>query len=614
MIKRNNIYNGDVLETLRTFPEGIFNTCVTSPPYWGLRDYGVEGQIGLESTPDEYVEKMVGIFREVRRVLRDDGTLWLNLGDSYATNTSAGNKKFGNSAFNKNRPSREQTKTPKKTIPNGLKQKDLVGIPWRVALALQADGWYLRSDIIWCLSGGTRVYVKTQKGEMPMTIKDLVRLDPSTVRLWNGEKWTRVLGWSQTPRPDVSYEIELRSGERIGCTAGHVWPTERGNVRTDELQVGDVIKTCRLPEPENVKQPFGLDDELVGWFIGLYIAEGSRSGDAIQIASHTKETERFEKLKKVAEAYHGTCRMHKTGENVATINLYGRVLTGILDTYVSGRIAKDKHLSVRCWQRSDDFLMAVLKGYLSGDGHYDEKNDRYRIAFTNNDNWAADLRTLCARLGVSLRLKRAKHTMNGKEFPGYRGQIRFSVSDHHNNRPDSEIVAIRRSRARQFWDIGVEDEPHLFALASGVLTHNSKPNAMPESVKDRPTKAHEYMFLLSKSPKYYYDADAIKEPLSASVRSRADYVPKDGKRNKRTVWSVSTRPFKGAHFAVFPPDLIEPCILAGSPEGGLVLDPFFGSGTTGLVARQNGRDFVGIELNPEYIEIARERLGIWNIN
>lgn len=141
-----------------------------------------------------------------------------------------------------------------------------------------------------------------------------------------------------------------------------------------------------------------------------------------------------------------------------------------------------------------------------------------------------------------------------------------------------------------------------------------KPNCLPESVKDRPTKAHEYIFLLSKSPKYYYDADAIKEPLSASVRSRADYMPKDGKRNKRTVWSVSTRPFKGAHFAVFPPDLIEPCILAGSPEGGLVLDPFFGSGTTGLVARQNGRDFVGIELNPKYIEIARERLGIWNIN
>lgn len=625
------LYQGDALEILRQLPSSFVHTCVTSPPYWGLRDYGVDGQIGLEETPEEYVEKLVAVFREVRRVLRDDGTLWLNLGDSYARNGGTGksgpNSQVGNTKKNIQRRNCK--------VPGGLKEKDLVGIPWRVAFALQADGWYLRSDIIWCLSGGTRVYAKTQKGEMPMTIKDLVRLDPLTVRLWNGEKWTRVLGWSQTPRPDVSYEIELRSGERIGCTAGHVWPTERGNVRTDELQVGDVIKTCRLPEPENVKQPSGLDDELVGWFVGLYIAEGSRSGDAIQIASHTKETERFEKLKKVAEAYHGTCRMHKTGENEATINLYGHVLTGILDTYVSGRTAKDKHLSVRCWQRSNNFLMAVLKGYLSGDGHYDEKNDRYRIAFTNNDNWAADLRTLCARLGVSLRLKRAKHTMNGKEFPGYRGQIRFSVSDHHNNRPDGEIVAIRRSRARQFWDVGVEDEPHLFALASGVLTHNSKPNAMPESVKDRPTKAHEYIFLLSKSPQYYYDAEAIMEPAVRAGDTQTfggskgrNYRPEEGdpnyrsgseqwgrtittgdKRNKRSVWTIPTRPFKGAHFAVFPPDLIEPCILAGSPPGGVVLDPFFGSGTTGLVAQRHGRQWTGIELNPEYIRIAEERLG-----
>ncbi|GGA56533.1 hypothetical protein GCM10007416_32170 [Kroppenstedtia guangzhouensis] len=619
------ILQGEVVEKLAEIPDESVHTCVTSPPYWGLRDYGHPGQLGLEDTPEEYVEKMVEVFREVRRILRDDGTLWLNLGDCY---TSGGRKTRATESKNK---AREMNVRP--IMPNGLKPKDLVGIPWRVAFALQADGWYLRSDIIWCLSGGTRVYVKTQKGEMPMTIKDLVRLDPSTVRLWNGEKWTRVLGWSQTPRPDVAYEIELRSGERIGCTAGHVWPTERGNVRTDELQVGDVIKTCRLPEPENVKQPSGLDDELVGWFVGLYIAEGSRSGDAIQIASHTQELERFEKLKKVAEAYHGTCRMHKTGGNAATINLYGHVLTGILDTYVSGRTAKDKHLSVRCWQRSDGFLMAVLKGYLSGDGHYDEANDRYRIAFTNNDNWAADLRTLCARLGVSLRLKRAKNTINGREFPGYRGQIRLSVSDHHNNKPDGEIVAIRRSRARQFWDIGVEDEPHLFALASGVLTHNSKPNAMPESVRDRPTKAHEYIFLLSKSPKYYYDADAIREPhihqdkIGKNKKSRGKqgwalshlgspqqdssggvgFNPKG--RNKRTVWNVSTRPFKGAHFAVFPPDLIKPCILAGAPEGGVVLDPFFGSGTTGLVAQENGRDWIGIELNPEYIKIARERVG-----
>jgi len=692
MLELNKIYNMDCLEGLKQLPDNSINCCVTSPPYWGLRDYGVEGQIGLEKTPEEYVAKMVEIFREVKRVLKKEGTLWLNLGDSYA---GSGKGAWDNKEAQKEIyvPDKDSPQCKLKKVPQGLKPKDLVGIPWMVAFALRADGWYLRQDIIWCLSGGTRVYVKTQKGEMPMTIKDLVRLDPSTVRLWNGEKWTRVLGWSQTPRPDVAYEIELRSGERIGCTAGHVWPTERGNVRTDELQVGDVIKTCRLPEPENVKQPSGLDDELVGWFVGLYIAEGSRSGDAIQIASHTQELERFEKLKNVAEAYHGTCRMHKTGGNAATINLYGHVLTGILDTYVSGRTAKDKHLSVRCWQRSDGFLMAVLKGYLSGDGHYDEANDRYRIAFTNNDNWAADLRTLCARLGVSLRLKRAKNTINGREFPGYRGQIRLSVSDHHNNKPDGEIVAIRRSRARQFWDIGVEDEPHLFALASGVLTHNSKPNPMPESVKDRCTKAHEYIFLLSKSPKYYYDNEAIREPYQSEKekpRNKAaegynnsyvggrwsegerDYYSV-GKRNKRSVWTVTTKPFKEAHFAVFPPDLIKPCILAGtSPhaceicgapwervverepmeikrsgrgvalgkygktaasgtmtkpatsvttgwqptctcqnEGKgrcIVLDPFMGSGTTGMVAAMYQRNFIGFELNPEYCKMAEKRI------
>jgi len=684
------IWQGDVREVLPQLPSESVQCVVTSPPYFGLRDYGVEGQIGLEATVEEYVETLVQVFREVRRVLRPDGTLWLNLGDSYNGSGGAGGD-YGPGGLREGQP-----RFPGRRLPT-LKPKDLIGIPWRVAFALQQDGWWLRSDIIWCLSGGTRVYAKTQKGEAPMTIKDLVRLDPSTVKLWNGHKWTQVLGWSQTPRPDVTYEIELRSGERIGCTAGHLWPTQRGNVRADELQIGDVIQTCRLPEPENARRPAGLDDDLVGWFVGLYIAEGSRSGDTIQISSHIRETERFERLQRVAEAYHGTCRMHHTGGNQATINLHGPILNGIIDAYVAGRTAGDKHLHPRCWQRSNTFLAAVLDGYLSGDGHYDRKNDRYRINFTNNDNWASDLRTLCARLGYSLRLKRVKHKLNGQEFAGYRGQIRKHVSNHGNNRPDSEVVAIRRSRARQFWDIAVEDEPHLFALASGVLTHNSKPNPMPESVSDRPTKSHEYIFLLSKSPQYYYDAEAIKEPMASESLDRYKYAfggtknehlketvkptavvgmrePPSG-RNKRSVWTVPTQPFPEAHYAVFPPALIEPCILAGSSpyacprcgapwkrvvekeahslpadkrkgrvghngmppqqsgwfwkpatvkgqrweptcscEGNdgsgrcIVLDPFWGSGTTGLVALQHGRIAWGIELNPAYVEISKRRL------
>lgn len=301
MLELNKIYNMDCMEGLKQLDDNSINCCVTSPPYWGLRDYGVEGQLGLESTPEEYVAKMVEVFREVKRVLRDDGTLWLNLGDSYCGNcsrTSTGRAGLGNP--------REGVFTKKG---KGIKPKDLVGIPWMVAFALRADGWYLRQDIIW-----------------------------------------------------------------------------------------------------------------------------------------------------------------------------------------------------------------------------------------------------------------------------------------------------------------------------------HKPNAMPESVKDRCTKAHEYIFLLSKSRKYYYDNEAIKETaknanktislgeksfskrqakgvgVEPSGNGKSDNYTVKEYRNKRSVWTVTTKPFKGAHFAVFPEDLIEPCILAGCPAGGVVLDPFMGSGTTCMVAAMYQRNFIGFELNPEYCKMAEKRI------
>ena len=298
------ILQGDCIETLKKLDDQSVNTCITSPPYWGLRDYGEADQLGLEDTPEEFVDNLVGVFREVKRVLRDDGTVWLNLGDSYAGNNSRASNN-GRAGFGNKREG-VFTKSGK-----GLKQKDLVGIPWRAALALQQDGWYLRQDIIW-----------------------------------------------------------------------------------------------------------------------------------------------------------------------------------------------------------------------------------------------------------------------------------------------------------------------------------HKPNPMPESVKDRCTKAHEYIFLLSKSPKYYFDNEAIKEdsvfvnskgkkgkPNSAksigkSTKDKDGFNIRDGfknmgayeKRNKRSVWTITTKPFKGAHFATFPMDLIEPCVLAGCPEGGTVLDPFGGSGTTGIVATNHGRNAVLLELNAEYIEIAKDRI------
>lgn len=333
-------YHGDVIDCLRKIPEKSINTVVTSPPYWGLRDYDVDGQIGLEKTPEEYVIKLVNVFREVWRVLRDDGTLWLNLGDSYASSGGiAQPHRDGSGGIGKKGTRGMQGYSAAgggfikpSAINSGLKPKDLVGIPWRVALALQADGWYLRSDIIW-----------------------------------------------------------------------------------------------------------------------------------------------------------------------------------------------------------------------------------------------------------------------------------------------------------------------------------SKPNPMPESVTDRPTKAHEYLFLLAKSQKYYYDHEAIKEPAAwerwgdqtvkkeqqgtakwiqpktkaelkaYSFKRKVNENPPPGKptqhredredkayigtRNKRTVWTIPTRPFPEAHFATFPPELVRPCILAGSPVGGTVLDPFGGSGTVSMVAMQEGRDSIYIDLNREYLDIALRRCG-----
>ncbi len=667
------VLHGDCRDVLKTLPDASVQCVVTSPPYYGLRDYGTaqweggdaacahavgnargdirsgthngssagfhggsnigatrqfahtcghcgatrtDSQIGLEASPEAYIAQLVAVFREVRRVLRDDGVVWLNLGDSYASQGGIGQPRHWDG-----REHNLETQSFRRGPSGEIKPKDLMMIPARVAIALQADGWYLRSQIPWlkrsCLSGGTRVYAKTQKGEMPMTIKDMVRLDPSTVKLWNGEKWTQVVEWWETERPSTTYEIELRNGQRIGCTGEHLWPTKRGDIRTDQLHVSeslfpaDVILTCRLPEPEHMKTPAALDDEMVGWFVGLYIAEGSRYGTDLSIASHQKEEERFSKLRDIADAFHGAVSITKTSENGCCASVQGPMLSGIVDTYVSGRIASDKHLGPRCWQRSDVFLRAVLDGYLSGDGHWDEANQRWRLGFCNNDELVADLRTLGARLGIRVRLRRAIHKLGDQEFPGYRGELRFdrrialSNPSHFNTTEDGEVIAIRESRARQFWDIHVEDSPHVYSLASGVMTHN----CMPESTTDRPTNAVEYVYLLTKNARYFWDAEAIKREgalpagtlggkasaarsTASGVNSRPqEYKVYSGTRNFRNsdlffdsltepygaitdadgdilALDVNTAPYAGAHFATFPPKLIEPLIRAGSSERG----------------------------------------------
>jgi site-specific DNA-methyltransferase (cytosine-N4-specific) len=258
---------GDARQVLATVEDGVFATCVTSPPYWGLRDYGIPHQIGAEEVLDDYIDALVAVFREVRRTLNDRGTLWLNMGDSYTSG--------GRTWRDSDEKLAARGMSYRAPTPEGLKPKDLIGVPWRVAFALQEDGWYLRSDIIW-----------------------------------------------------------------------------------------------------------------------------------------------------------------------------------------------------------------------------------------------------------------------------------------------------------------------------------NKPNAMPESVKDRPSRSHEFIFLFAKSLRYDYDYEGVREPALNGT----------GLRGRRTVWDINTEPYPEAHFATFPRELVRPAVLAGSQAGGLVLDPFFGSGTAGEVAAAEGRDFVGVELNPDYAAIAQSRL------
>ncbi len=561
---------------------------ITSPPYYGLRDYGVDGQLGLEPTPDEYIANLVAVFRECKRILRDDGTLWVNIGDSYASNgekqtgRNDGDRK-GIDGFVGSTNYGDAGGKTKIKVETGLKSKDLIGIPWMLAFALRADGWYLRQDIIWCLSGGTYVYAKTQRGVIPTPVRDLYRLDPSTIQLWNGKKWTRVLGISKNKRCGDEIEIVLRSGERISCTPTHKFPTKRGLVDAGNLVIGDVLETCNLPEVDSPRDC--AIDEDAAWFAGLYIAEGSRAGDTIQIAGHSKEIERWNRINKVVAKYGGSCTRTVDG-NKMDIRVYGKILNAIIDELVTGRTAKDKGFSPSVWKYSNKFISSMLDGYLSGDGHYDAGNNRWRLGFTRNYHLERDLRTACARLNYHLILNLSTVKYNGKDVPTFRGEIRKERSGHLNEKDAGEIVEIRKARCREVYDIGVEDEPHLFSLASGVLTHNSKPNPMPESVKDRCTKSHEYIFLLSKSAKYYYDSEAVAEPSMQlgktairfggakygddpdpkyATKSGNEYTD-SGTRNKRDVWTVTTKPYKGAHYATFNPELIKPCILAGAPE------------------------------------------------
>lgn len=712
---------GNAEDRLKEVADNSVQCCITSPPYYGLRDYGtgkwiggdpnckhyrttkysandctghkamgdagqavgdaiyktycplcgavrVDEQIGLEETPEEYIERLVKVFREVKRVLKDDGTLWVNIGDSYAG--GAGRWGASDNISDKqssNQGSLSQIPETTKWQHNIIKQKDLIGIPWMLAFALRKDGWYLRQDIIWCLSGNEYVYAKTSYGVKPIEVRTLSRIDTSKVQLWNGTDWVNIIAVRKNEFVSDRKRICLRSGQEISCTGGHHWVLSDGTIKTtDELKVGDVLKHVDLPDESGCDPGFMTDD--LAWFIGLYLAEGSKSNKVIQIALNADEIQWFDRIRAVSE-YMGGSASYTLDGNKLNVRCFGAPLISIINYYIGGNSAKNKHLNSDCWRLSNSKLKCILNGYFDGDGHYDTINNRIRLGFTRNIYLERDLRVAAARLGATITLKKSSSKIGDKKYLTFKGEWRYDVSDHFNNKNRCEIISIKNSYGKCFYDIEVDSDDHTFALSSGVITHNCKTNPMPESVKDRCVKSHEYIFLLSKKPQYKFNYEAIREE-AVSNESRAPGVVRDGlfnydsKRNdhpeayldtnrvihgsgekylyssgikfggnkygdsndthfqtysgneyvptgmrtKRDVWNVAVSTYKDAHFATYPEELILPCILASTDEGDTVLDPFNGSGTTGSASLKNKRKYLGVELNPEYVELSSKRL------
>jgi DNA modification methylase len=473
------IITGDCRDVLQTMPDESIDCVVTSPPYFGLRDYGVDGQIGLEQTPDAYVAEMVAVFREVRRVLRDDGTLWLNLGDSYNNRTkvrTSSHQPALNDFADDNWAERAARGGVRMSNMPGIKEKDLIGIPWAVATALRNP--YYTGKIA---RERDRVWLAAMiDGEGTICGFHHIRADDGR------------------PRTGVHVTI-TNSSKALLDEAARIWPTSR----SEHDVPGD-----------------GHLGKRVTW---RWIVHGIENKTLI-----------------LRELY--PYLIQKKRQAMVAYNLL--------------------------------LLMAEAKRL----GHSPQRD-----AIRDKRKVLTDLLSALNRCAPV-------------DMPSWLIE------------PPSVF------------------EPGWF-LRQDIIW--SKPNPMPESVRDRCTKAHEYLFLLSKSERYFFDADAIAEPatsdhasgngfagrqggaehlpMSGGAGSREEWKP-GGKRNRRSVWAVATQPFKEAHFATFPPALIEPCILAGCPAGGTVLDPFGGAGTTGLVADRVGRNAILIELNPAYAEIAKKRL------
>jgi len=516
------LLTGDALSVLRSLPDASVRCCVTSPPYWSLRDYGMEGQIGLEQTPEDYVAQLVMVFREVRRVLTDDGTLWLNLGDSYATRGGAFVPQSGVAFAHKRRGLEVICRSKRRGRGNGrwgggnnsaegVKPKDLVGIPWLVAFALRADGWYLRSDIIWA-----------KPNPMPESVRDRPTKSHEYLFLFaKGQSRTRTIPFS-----DVKPE-RVHFGRDLG--------TQRQSVRdTTRLSISIAAAVFYAAQLE---QDFSLPP--------FYAEEWKQrtNGDGSLLVAdlppiHRAAAHAARLLNADASAKEFLCEMHGLWGDLRDRDhlLIGRALTECADP--PGVLV--------------DGNTAIAVNDASKPCKVDFGHARIVVTVPTTCQYFYDADAIAEPLQTD-----PKENYPARAVVTGRGQQSFNgIGARLNDRDKGGGFPPRRSGNVQ---------------------------------RDIPS-------------------DADGRGITNDHRGRG--FPWEGvSRNVRSVWTIATQQYSGAHFATYPEELASRCIKAGSAPGDTVLDPFSGSGTTAAVAIGLGRTAIGIELRPMYQELARARIG-----
>ena len=522
-------------------------TCVTSPPYFGLRDYGHDGQIGLESTPDEYVAKMVEVFRCVRDVLADDGTVWLNLGDSYAGSANNG----GTASKTMQGTQAETGKSRPSKRGNGLKPKDLIGIPWRVAFALQADGWYLSQDIIW-----------HKPNPMPESVTD---------RCTKAHEYLFLLSKSERYYFDSKAMKEPAIGKTLHDISGTGYkaPGQARNSGNRKSLRSDVESRHRsqITGGQSLQaDPDGMRNKRSVWTVPTKPYNGKKAltdyvGDDGKPYTASPDC-----------PIHGHLSRKKTVGTHGYGGQQGQTQTGSVGTDSrhaaspacdeQSTTSHNSQASAAC--NSEQHTLESSRGSKT-DSRLTERTSGARNLPCNGCNSKSGVHLDC-EAGCSRQCSSSTATYHSNETSK-------TYLDHTTGRPcmpcaetDSRTQSTSDKHGLFWQDLGISESS---TLTGGASVHPSQ------------------------------DTRSCNVGTSSELVLMAYEVG-----NKCTCNEVIID-----HFATFPPALIEPCILAGSRPGDVVLDPFMGSGTTAQVAQHHGRQWIGCELNPEYEALQHERMG-----